>query len=88
MSAPKPRSPLYFAWRRFDDNKAALVAGVFLLLIILMAIFAPLISKTGYADQKKSSPKPMPSRRPNSGSALMIWGAISSPASSVAQGFR
>ena len=40
-----PRSPLYFAWRRFADNKAALVAGAILLLIILMAIFAPLISQ-------------------------------------------
>ena len=47
-----PRSPLYFAWRRFADNKAALVAGAVLLLIVLMAVFAPLISKTGYADQK------------------------------------
>ena len=52
MTPAKPRSPLYFAWRRFADNKAALVAGAILLLIILMAIFAPLISKTSYADQK------------------------------------
>ena len=52
MTPSKPRSPLYFAWRRFADNKAALVAGGILLLIILMAIFAPLIGKTGYAEQK------------------------------------
>ena len=45
------RSPLYFALRRFTDNKAAVVCGLILLTIILMAIFAPLITLTGYADQ-------------------------------------
>jgi len=45
------RSPLYFALRRFADNKAAVVCGVILLTIILMAIFAPLITQTGYEDQ-------------------------------------
>lgn len=45
------RSPLYFAWRRFADNKAAVVSGLVLLIIMLMAIFAPLITKTGFADQ-------------------------------------
>ena len=45
------RSPLYFAWRRFTANKAAVVSGVILLLLILMAIFAPLITKTGFEAQ-------------------------------------
>ena len=45
------RSPLYFALRRFTDNKAAVVCGLILLTIILMAIFAPLITLTGYEDQ-------------------------------------
>lgn len=45
------RSPLYFAWRRFADNKAAVASGLVLLIIMLMAIFAPLITKTGYEDQ-------------------------------------
>ena len=45
------RSPLYFALRRFTDNKAAVLCGLILLTIILMAIFAPLITLTGYADQ-------------------------------------
>ena len=45
------RSPLYFALRRFADNKAAMVSGIILAVIILMAVFAPLISKTGYEDQ-------------------------------------
>ncbi|MCX5496259.1 ABC transporter permease [Kaistia dalseonensis] len=47
----KRRSPAYLAWRRFAANKAALVAGIVLLVIVLMAIFAPLISKTGPNDQ-------------------------------------
>ena len=45
------RSPLYFAWHRFAANKAAVVAGAVLLLLMLMAIFAPLITKTGPSDQ-------------------------------------
>lgn len=45
------RSPLYFALRRFADNKVAVVCGLLLLIIITMAIFAPLITLTGYEDQ-------------------------------------
>lgn len=45
------RSPLYFALRRFADNKAAVVAGLILLVTVLTAICAPLITPTGYADQ-------------------------------------
>jgi ABC-type dipeptide/oligopeptide/nickel transport system permease subunit len=45
------RSPLWFAFRRFYDNKGAVVCGVILLTIILMAIFAPLITITGYEAQ-------------------------------------
>jgi peptide/nickel transport system permease protein/oligopeptide transport system permease protein len=45
------RSPLYFAVRRFMANKAALVSGCVLLVLVLMAIFAPLFTATGYADQ-------------------------------------
>ena len=48
---PKQRSPLYFAWRRFAANKAALGAGCVLVVLILMAIFAPLISQTGPNEQ-------------------------------------
>ena len=40
-------SPLWFAWRRFAANKGALVAGIVLGTIALMAIIAPLITKTG-----------------------------------------
>ena len=45
------RSPLYFAFRRFTDNKAAVVSGLVLAVILLMAVMAPLITPTGYADQ-------------------------------------
>lgn len=45
------RSPLYFALRRFTDNKGAVFCGVILAVIILMAIFAPLITITGYEAQ-------------------------------------
>jgi peptide/nickel transport system permease protein/oligopeptide transport system permease protein len=49
--AVRQRSPLYFAWRRFVANKAALGAGIVLLIIVLMAIFAPVITVTGPNDQ-------------------------------------
>ena len=51
MTAPRQRSPLYFAWRRFAANKAAVVAGGVLAILVLMAAFAPLITKTGPSDQ-------------------------------------
>lgn len=40
----RQRSPLWFAWQRFLSNKAALVGGVVLFILTLMAIFAPLIT--------------------------------------------
>ena len=51
MTAYRQRSPLYFAWRRFASNKAAVVAGLVLAFLILMALFAPILTKTGYSDQ-------------------------------------
>lgn len=41
----KPRGPLWFAWRRFVANKAAVVGGIVLLILCLAAIFAPLFTK-------------------------------------------
>ncbi len=43
---PFERSPGYWAnvWRRFCREKLAIAAGCVLLLILLMAIFAPLIA--------------------------------------------
>ena len=37
---------------RLISNRAALVSGVLLFLIVLMAIFAPLITATSYEEQK------------------------------------
>jgi peptide/nickel transport system permease protein/oligopeptide transport system permease protein len=44
LPAQRQRNPLWFAWRRFTGNKAAVVGGIVLALLILMAIFAPLIT--------------------------------------------
>lgn len=45
-TAPKyrQRSPLWFAWKRFTGNRAAIAGGVVLAILILMAVFAPLIT--------------------------------------------
>ena len=51
MTGPVQRSPLYFALRRFADNKAAVVCGVILAIIIAMAVLAPVITLSGYAEQ-------------------------------------
>ena len=37
---------------RFLSNKAALISSIILSIIILMSIFAPLITPTGYEEQK------------------------------------
>ena len=39
------------AWRRFKSNKVAMVSTVILLIIILMAIFQPMVSKYAYDEQ-------------------------------------
>lgn len=41
----RPRSPAWFAWRRFVANKAAVAGGIVLSILALMAIFAPFITK-------------------------------------------
>lgn len=48
---PTARSPLYYAWRRFLANRGGVASGCVLLIIVLMAILAPIITPTGYADQ-------------------------------------
>ena len=47
----RQRRPLWFAWRRFAANKAAVAGGAVLAVLILTAILAPLITKTGPNDQ-------------------------------------
>jgi ABC-type dipeptide/oligopeptide/nickel transport system permease subunit len=50
--ARKPRSPMQDAFRMFLKNKVALVSGVFLVLLVLMAVFAPLVAPEGVDQQK------------------------------------
>jgi ABC-type dipeptide/oligopeptide/nickel transport system permease subunit len=50
--AYRQRSPLYFTWRRFLANKAAVVGGVVLAILVLAAIAAPLITRTDPIQQK------------------------------------
>ncbi|NAZ36868.1 ABC transporter permease [Rubellimicrobium sp. CFH 75288] len=47
----RERSPLWFAWRRFSANRAAVVGGAVLGLIVLMALLAPLITPAGPNEQ-------------------------------------
>jgi peptide/nickel transport system permease protein len=42
-SAVAARSPLQLFWRRFRKDKVALVAGTFIIVLILVALFAPVI---------------------------------------------
>ncbi|HEY1834562.1 MAG TPA: ABC transporter permease [Solirubrobacteraceae bacterium] len=39
------RSPTQLFWRRFRQDRVAMVSGVFLIVLILLAIFAPLVIK-------------------------------------------
>ena len=39
------------AWLRFKQNKASIVAAAIILVIVLMAIFAPVFSGTSYREQ-------------------------------------
>ena len=39
------RSPWQLFWRRFKDDKLALASLIFLFLLVLVAIFAPLVVK-------------------------------------------
>jgi len=43
----KPRSPLYDAWIILLQNKVAVGSGIFLILLVLAAIFAPFIAPQG-----------------------------------------
>jgi peptide/nickel transport system permease protein/oligopeptide transport system permease protein len=45
------RSPVYLAFQRFWDNKAAVFSALILVILVLMAIFAPLITPARYDQQ-------------------------------------
>ncbi|HET6485914.1 MAG TPA: ABC transporter permease [Spirochaetia bacterium] len=48
---PRSHGPLFYAFERFRDNKAAVGAGIVLGIIVLSAIFAPLLTPTGPNEQ-------------------------------------
>ncbi|MBN1584436.1 MAG: ABC transporter permease [Anaerolineae bacterium] len=48
----KPRSPLQDAWLILLQNKLAVASGIFLILLSLAAIFAPLLAPEGIDEQK------------------------------------
>lgn len=48
----KPRSPLQDAWLILLQNKLAVASGIFLIVLTLAAIFAPLLASEGVDDQK------------------------------------
>jgi oligopeptide transport system permease protein len=50
--ARKPRSPLQDAWLILLQNRVAVGSGIFLVLLTLMAIFAPVITPEGVDEQK------------------------------------
>jgi ABC-type dipeptide/oligopeptide/nickel transport system permease subunit len=50
--ARKPRSPTADAFNMLLKNKVAVVSGIFLILLILVAIFAPVVAPEGIDEQK------------------------------------
>jgi ABC-type dipeptide/oligopeptide/nickel transport system permease subunit len=46
------RHPLALVWLRFTANRAALLSGIVLLIILLMAVFAPFITIASHDDQR------------------------------------
>lgn len=59
-TAPKKKSKLYEVWRQLRKNKLAVVAMIILILLILVAVFGPLIAPYSYETQngKESYAKP------------------------------
>jgi ABC-type dipeptide/oligopeptide/nickel transport system permease subunit len=56
------RSPLELFWRRIRHDRVALAAGVFILVLVLMAVFAPLLVKlVGTTGPTHQNPKALDS---------------------------
>jgi peptide/nickel transport system permease protein len=56
------RSPLELFWRRLRDDKVALAAAIFIVLLVLCAVFAPLIVKLfGTSGPTQQNPKALDS---------------------------
>jgi peptide/nickel transport system permease protein/oligopeptide transport system permease protein len=50
-SSDAVHGPLYYAFRRFTENKSSFVAGIFILILALAALSAPLITPASYESQ-------------------------------------
>lgn len=48
----KPRSPLSDSWREFLKNKLAVGSGIFIIILVIIAIGAPIFAPEGIDDQK------------------------------------
>lgn len=59
--AVKSRSYFEDAWYQFKKDKLAMVSLAFLIVMILFAIFAPMLSKYSYDAQDLANPNAMPS---------------------------
>jgi oligopeptide transport system permease protein len=46
----KPRSPMGDAFRQLLKNKVAVISGIYIIILILMAIFAPLLAPSHFAE--------------------------------------
>lgn len=57
----KPRTAFSSAWREFRKNRLALIGGIFVVMVILSAIFAPLITPydLDYQNIKENREKPL-----------------------------
>jgi len=56
----KPRTPAGDAWRAFRQNKIAMGGMVFIILVTLMALFAPLLTPYDFATQNTSNSRSKP----------------------------
>ena len=80
------RSPWELFWRRFREDRLAMAALIFLAILVLVAIFAPLVVKIfgapdpDYRDQSALDPVFATATGPSSratSSASTVWGETS-----------
>ena len=80
--APKPlRADV---WRRFRQNKLALIGLIFIVLLILVAVFAPLIAPYGPAERTPGAfrePRAGVYAKPNSAATLTVPAGCDTPTS-------
>ena len=60
---PTIQSPARVAWRRFRRNRVAMVGAVFILLVVILATFAPWVTPYHYATQNTANARAKPLTR-------------------------